>query len=776
MTQGFFQFNNSIINEILNFATSSFDLIFLSGPKGSAKSETISKVIPELEENNLIFQHFCFESTVINDFLLNFYDALRNFSLAQKISLKKFTTDNFQDKVSHYFKTIDSNCIIIVENFERIEDNVEIINFLSHLATYENVKIIIVSRNSQKNLFRFKPIKVQTLDIEQISKEEFKEKISILTQPLDDENKEKFYNITNGLELYLKMSAKYCATTGIKLSDLIDEFERKNLVSRLLFEEFIVSKFVSLTPNIYQNLFKTLCTLNHPVSKNFIEAYNLGDTAQVQYLSKNFLVSFFRDEIYVKDYFKQYITKTFSIQEKITRYKKMIDIYEQELAKSPKDRLLRLSRESIRKEIEVFNSLIPGINTQNSTKNLPYLGLGGTNWSEENLKPKSKLTLQFEKIKERKNALSNEDKQRLISKRLEDNNQKSLINENKEKNRKFIINLINSSRELTKNYKYNDAISELSRAKSIDYDNEFKIELLGLIAKNYEYLNDYSIAQKCYIEALKEAKETDDSRVCKIEYDIAQTNVKLFKIEIAKEQFEQIAYNTDNPLLYRARAFIELGEILENSSINDAIKQYNRAISLAEGKNKELACRGYYRLAVLYDENNDTENAIKYYQKNYLTSSEKKENKYYSISLTNLAQIYIELSKYRQASEYLKLALQFDSENNDFENMYFSQKELAKLYLNIDENQSMNYYKQALLSAQNLKDNFKEALVYFEIGEFNYDKQEDEKALINFLRAKHALKNNPQDENIIRINSRIQDIKVRLNEATFRIIMERYDK
>ena len=178
----------------------------------------------------------------------------------------------------------------------------------------------------------------------------------------------------------------------------------------------------------------------------------------------------------------------------------------------------------------------------------------------------------------------------------------------------------------------------------------------------------------------------------------------------------------------------------------------------------------------MYDENNDTENAIKYYQKNYLTSSEKKENKYYSISLTNLAQIYIELSKYRQASEYLKLALQFDSENNDFENMYFSQKELAKLYLNIDENQSMNYYKQALLSAQNLKDNFKEALVYFEIGEFNYDKQEDEKALINFLRAKHALKNNPQDENIIRINSRIQDIKVRLNEATFRIIMERYDK
>ena len=140
MTQGFFQFNNSIINEIRNFATSSFDLLFMSGQRGSAKSETIEKIIPELEENNLVFQHFCFENTVIDDFLLNFYDSLRNFSILQKISLKKFSTDNFKEKVSHYFKTIDENCIIIVENFEKVDSNVEIVDFLSHLASYENVK------------------------------------------------------------------------------------------------------------------------------------------------------------------------------------------------------------------------------------------------------------------------------------------------------------------------------------------------------------------------------------------------------------------------------------------------------------------------------------------------------------------------------------------------------------------------------------------------------------------------------------------------------------
>ena len=75
--QGFFQFNKSIINEILNFATSAYDVLYMSGPKGSGKSETIEKTIHELSKSNLVFQHFCFENSVIDDFLLNFYDSFK---------------------------------------------------------------------------------------------------------------------------------------------------------------------------------------------------------------------------------------------------------------------------------------------------------------------------------------------------------------------------------------------------------------------------------------------------------------------------------------------------------------------------------------------------------------------------------------------------------------------------------------------------------------------------------------------------------------------------
>ena len=773
MTQGFFQFNNNIINEISDFGTSSFDLLFITGQKGSSKSETMEKVIPLLEENNLIFQHFCFKNTVIDDFLLNFYDALRSFSLSQKITLKKYATDDFKEKVSHYFKAINTDCIIIIENFEQVDENIEIIDFLSHLAGYENVKLIVISRNQEKNLFRFKKIKTKTIALEGISKENFKSKLVVLTNQQDEETKEKFYEITKGLELYLNMSIKCANTTDSTIKDLVDEFERKNILSKMDFEEFIVSKFVSFAPSTYKEFFKTLCTISHPVTKTFLKEYNLGDISLIDYLAKNFLISYFKDEIYVKDYFKQYITKTFSIQEKITYSQNLIKIYQHELSKSPKDRLLRLSREAIRKELEDIENSMPTIN-QTKTKNFSYLSSSNSLWQEETEAKPSKLAEKLNKIREKKGLLKEENKLSIFKKLSE--TVKFEKEEKKETDRMFIINLINSSRQFSKSYQYKQALEELLRALEADFNKEFHIEILSLIAKNYEYLNNYQNAKNSFQEALKYAYEQKDSRICELEFSIASANKNLYRIEVAKEQFLKIAQNENNTPNYRAKAYIELGEMEEaNASIDLAISYYNSAVDLSIGKSKEITTKAYWRLAVLYDENRDIEQAIKFYQKNYTTSSELKENKYYSSSLTNLALIYSELGKLREASEYLKLALLFDNEINDLENMYFCQKELAKLYTQIDETSSVGYFKQALDTAQKLNDNFKVALVYFEVGEYFYDRQEDEKALKNFLNARWVLKNNEKDENVIRINSRINDIKMRLDDASFKLILDKYD-
>ena len=384
------------------------------------------------------------------------------------------------------------------------------------------------------------------------------------------------------------------------------------------------------------------------------------------------------------------------------------------------------------------------------------------------------MSEKLNKIKERKNLLLNSKEERKLS-----DYDKNILKQNKEekeRNKRYIIDLINSSRDCASEYRYHDSISELLKAKDNDFENEFQIEILILLAKNYEHLNDYQIALKHYEKALVLAKDKKDSRVCEIEFLIAMIDKNLFKIEDAKEKFKNIISNQSNPLSYIAKANLELGEIEEaDSNLQEAIKCYNNALDISLGKDKALVCKCYYKLAVLYDENQEYDSAIKYYQKNFTTSSERNENKYYSVSLTNLALILIEQGKYKEASENLKLALLFDSEINDWENMYFSQKELAKLYSRFDETSSIGYYKQALDSAKKLNDTFKEALVHFEMGEFFYDRGEDEKALVNFYNARLILKNVSDEENTARVNSRIRDIKKRMDELAFDLITKKYE-
>ena len=140
-----------------------------------------------------------------------------------------------------------------------------------------------------------------------------------------------------------------------------------------------------------------------------------------------------------------------------------------------------------------------------------------------------------------------------------------------------------------------------------------------------------------------------------------------------------------------------------------------------------------------------------------------------------MASIYIEQAKYNEASEYLKMALAYDDENNDIESTYFSQRELANLYSKTGDNQkALGYYRQALDSAAKLNDKFKIAFVHFEAGEFLYDIGSDIDALKEFLSAKKALKDNPKDENIERINLRINDLKMRLDNKTFNEITENF--
>ena len=162
----------------------------------------------------------------------------------------------------------------------------------------------------------------------------FKLKVADSLEIFDEADIEELYRQTKGYELYLSMTLRYISTVNITLKEFVEEFKKRQME----FSDFLLSKIVSLVPSIYLPFLQNMSCLNHSVKIAFIEHYGLGDISLINYLYRKMLVSKFDDEIYLKDYLKQYFLSNLSIKEKMDNYKNLIQIYENELTKSPKER------------------------------------------------------------------------------------------------------------------------------------------------------------------------------------------------------------------------------------------------------------------------------------------------------------------------------------------------------------------------------------------------------------------------------------------------------
>ena len=75
-----------------------------------------------------------------------FFNFLKDYSIKQKISLKKNPETGFMEKVNFYFQNLDYPSVVIIDNFETVSEDSEVIDFLLHISGFQNVKIIIISK------------------------------------------------------------------------------------------------------------------------------------------------------------------------------------------------------------------------------------------------------------------------------------------------------------------------------------------------------------------------------------------------------------------------------------------------------------------------------------------------------------------------------------------------------------------------------------------------------------------------------------------------------
>ena len=777
-----FQFSIEIIDKIKHFYNSTDELLLLCGFSGCAKSEILNKTLENQDENTLIFRHLCFEYTTIDDFLLNFYDSFRKYSLEKKVSLKKSMGESFKNKVSFYFKNIDKKCIIAVDNFELVKDNTEILNFLYHIASFENTKLVLVSKENNIDFFINQGLPSQIIEITPDTKESFEEKIKNEQVEIDNETSNKLFELTQGHRLYLRMVLRYSKITGLKISELITEFEKKENN----FDEFIILKLLSLVPNVYFKFLKNLCSINHAISLDFIKYYDLGDIKQIEYLERNYLISRYENDIILRNYFKQYFINSLSLQEKYEIFSKLVEIYEEELSKSPRDRLLRLSRESIRKQIEVLRKNTPTLGRQTSVSksNFSYISLsqeGSNPWfdkKEMDRKQKyldKKRELQNKKLTPKRSALSEEDalilKEYRRQKYKEDQIEKI---QNEEFN---FLEEFKKADELEQNYQYAQANEILSILKSKTNDTDTKIEILEHLAHNSEKLNNYEHALDYYTQVSSlHFLQKDYEKYFKTILEVANLYKNLYRFSSAKEQYLKIINSEqllDNSI--KALAYLGLGDVFESeNSIEQALEYYQHAFEFTNSENTSVLCEICFKTAILYDDLQDFEHAQEFYLKNIEASTNTTQNRWLSQCYVNLGLIYSYQNKTNEAKNYLELALNTDRNDNNQSGIYFAARELSKVYESENLELAIDYLKEALECAKKMHDEFKEAFAYLELGDLYYNFNQDEMALINFFEAKKALGENILEENEQIINQRINDMKIKMLPAEFQRIEANY--
>lgn len=761
----FTKFYGKYIKNIHDFLNSESDLLYINGFSGSGKSSILKKALKEYSGEFLNFNHICFKNSTINDFLISFYDSFREHAIKGKISLKKNPEEAFLKKVNFYFNNLEYKAVVIIDNFEIISDDSEICDFLFHIASLKNVKLIIVSKNTNCKLAENPTIGVERLTFEKIKYEDFKEGF-LFSYDIDEDYVKKAYKATEGYELYVKMMLTYIKSANTSIKEYIDEFESKERK----FVDFAIQKQISLIPNNYYPLLENFACIHHNVSSNFIKAYSLGDIKQFSYLLSKYAISEFFGTYYIKSYLRKHFSDTLSIQDKISRYSKIISIYKNELEKSLKDRLLRLSREYIRKQISTLEIEIPKVKKVQSVPEFTYITQaikGNPHWfiTENNHKNMSGLN----KLRKERDERNKVKEQKKLEEELENTRFSETFT--------HAIEYINS-------YEYKTAIEYLKNEVSPHIKNfKQKREVFFKTAECYIKLNDNASALSILRELSEEcAKENEINSYSLTRIKIGKIYKKMYALSRAKTCFKEIIDKNDTTIKDKtyAKAHLALGEIYElESNYKSALIEYKKSEELilnSKGEADLLLPEIAYKIGLIYDENGYFDKAYEAYQKSIHYTKISNNDKYLIKAYTSSGLILSDKGNTNEALNSLNHAFRISKRNKNYTESYYIARDIAKVYKDIDPNMALKYLSDALEYAKEAGDSFEVAISLIELGDFYYDIGQNEQALICYFQAKGFLGTSVSKENEQRLTSRIDDMKIKLGDVVFKGMQALYDQ
>ncbi len=720
--------NQSEIAKGLEFLSSEDKLLHVHGFLGTGKRQYINYISEFLPQDAIKLEYYCKESTVCDDILLSFIDTIEKSPYSKITNLNtKITTLNL--KFQRQITSIKKPFIIILHSFDAIEEfNIDIIvNLLLSIFRESNVKFII-STKAMKPPFIEKFDNCKKVFLKAFTKEIFKKFLNSHKINATDAVYDDFYKYTRGYYYYTYLSVKIIEAMKISLNEFLQKFNQLDTT----FDSFLSITYLNLIPTTIRNFFWFLRTLRHGISLNALASLEIYDEFSIEYLKNNLMI-FQADEIlYIQDFFLQEIDISIPKKVELKLHNYIIKVYEEQLKTSLDTRILFISRQAMRSEIEYHTrriELIENKNKDNKTK-----------------KNQEQPTVDISKIQE------NED----VS----------------------ISSKINQAQRLINEKKYTQAIEMLEKLiKTEDLDIENLITMRLKLARSYKDINDYNTAYYYYelIEAYY-IKQKETINLNYLYYELADVYYDAYKPERAIEIIKKVIYSVDTPQALLINACMLLGNIYSDiKNTEEACVYYEKAIdSIDENTKDEILAELYFKYALANDDKDNETISFEYYNK---CLSITYNNIYKPLVYSNMGSRYFDNDNYDDALFCFQKAYNLEKENNNFEGIYYTSSYLAKLYARLDTNKTLDFLLEAKKNAEFINDDYCILESMLALGDFYYNKTDTlKKCLIEYIKALNLAEKLSLGNDIMKIKKRIEDMKLRISSEDFTDIENKYGK
>ena len=712
--------NYAEILKAVDFLDSKEKFLYLHGFLGTGKRQFINYVTDFLSNDVIKLEYYCKEATVCDDILLSFIDVIDKNAISKAVSLNaKITTLGV--KFRQYISSIKKPFLIILHSLDDVsKDNMKLISdMISDVLKEENIKLIISTRAMMPSVIN--GIREdRKIFLKAFTKEVFQDFLTSNQIQATDTAIDDFYKYTRGYYYYTALSVKIIQAMKISLHDFLQKFA----MSGISFDSYLGITYVNLVPTAIRNFFWFLRTIRHGISLNALAIFEIYDEFSIEYLKTNLMIFQSGENIYVQDYFLQKIDISIPAKTEIKLHKYIIGIYEAQIKEPLKQRALLLSRQALRAEIEYH----------------------------------SKCIYELEHGKEKQEPVPE--------------NTPVQVEEPAKPQNKSLSDEMKTAEELSGDKKYTEAIEAYKNILAKEgIDAQTIIEVRLHLARLYKEINNLSMSAHFYDIVESYYKQHNELiNLNYLYYEMTDLYFKMYKNQRAVETAKKVIYSVDTPQSLMVSACTLLGNIYSSmNNPDEAYSYYQKALaSLDDNTEPQTLAELYFKYALACDDRGEMEQAFKYYNRCIAVPV---ENPYKSLAYSNLASCYYENGTQDEAKDCFLKAYNLDKANNNYDGIYYNASHLAEL----DAEKRLDYLLEAKRSAEFINEDFYILESTIALGDYYYnnpDKYKD--ALKEYFKARKTAANLEGTVDTARIESRINDMKLRMKPEEYTEIEKKY--